>query len=133
MIILRPNTVTFAGTPWPRVERLAIDRVATKTVREWSEGGPYPTLVDVPEHLVRVRVVQAFDQTELASPRPGDLAQLRVELSRGGDEGRRLVRIECAVESVTHDIAPKHALRTITLTAQSAAGADDPVLITHAS
>ncbi|MCC5824020.1 MAG: hypothetical protein LAT64_13120 [Phycisphaerales bacterium] len=133
MIILRPNTVSFAGTDWPRVERLAIDRVAAKTVREWSEHGPYPTLVDVPEHLVRVRIVQAFDQTEMTSPRPGDLGQLRVELTRGGDEGRRLVRIDAVVESVTHDIGPKQALRTITLTAQSSAGSADPVLITNAS
>ncbi len=132
MIILRPNLVTFAGTDWHAVERLAIDRVATKVVREWSEQGPYPTLVDVPEHLVRVRVVQNFDQTELTSPRPGDLGQLRAELARGGDEGRRVVRIDAVVESITHEIGPKQALRTITLIAQSSSGTTDPVQITSA-
>jgi len=133
MLILRPNLVTFAGDAWPRVERLAIDRVGTKVIRDFSDDGPYPTLIDVPEHLVRVRVIQAFDTTDLASPKPGDLGQLRVELARGGDEGRRLIRIDCVVESVTHDLSARAATRTITLTAQSASGDADPVLITDAS
>ncbi len=135
MLILRPNLVSFAGSEWPNIERLAIDRVGTKVVREWSDEGPYPTLVDVPEHLVRVRITQSFDTTNLSSPKPGDLGLLRVELARGGDEGRRLIRIDCVVESVTHDLSarPSATTRTITCTAQSATGGTDPVLITDAS
>lgn len=133
MIILRPDRVSFAGSDWNGVERLAIDRVGSRMVRGWSEDGPHAVFVDVPEQTVRVRVTLAADRTMLTSPRPGDLGQLRVELSGGGDEGRRLVRIDAVVESVTHDIAGARAVRTITLTAVSDDGDDDPVLVTDAS
>jgi hypothetical protein len=133
MIILRPDRVTFAGVNWNGVERLAIDRLGTRVVRGWSEDGPHATFVDVPEQTVRVRVALAADRTMLNSPRPGDLGQLRVELAGGGDEGRRLVRIDAVVESVTHDIAGSRAVRTVTLTAVSDEGDDDPVVVTDAS
>lgn len=133
MMILRPDRVTFAGTEWSGVERLAIERAASRVVRGWSEDGPHAVFVDVVEQTVRVRVTLAADRTMLTSPKPGDLGQLRVELSGGGDEGRRLVRIEAVVESVTHDIAGARAVRTVTLTAVSDDGDDDPVVVTDAS
>lgn len=133
MLVLRPRAVSFAGAAWPGVERLAIDRLAARTVREWSGDGPYPTLVDVPEQFVRVRVVQALDASALASPRPGDLGTLRVEVSPGADEGRRLVRVACVVESVTHEVSGARAVRVVTLIAQSQDGDDDPVVVTYAS
>lgn len=130
MIIIRPNQVTFSGAVWAGVERVAIERSANRLIKEWSESGPYPTLIDVPEQLVRVRIIQSVDQTQMAAPRPGDLGQLRVELSAGADEGRRLVRIDAVVDSVGYDLTQSKATRTVTLIAQSAQGDEDPVLVT---
>jgi hypothetical protein len=132
MIIIRPDRVTFDGQEWPGVARLAVDRLAPGFVREYDESGPYPTFADAPEQLVRIRLTQAIDQTQLGSPRPGDLGQLRVELG-AADEQRRLVRIDAVVESVTHDITPRAATRTVSLVAVSDAGDEDPVVITDAS
>ncbi len=130
MIMLRPDRVTFGSAAWPGVERLAVDRVGTRVVRAWTEGGPFPTFADVTEQTVRVRVVQSLDQTDLNAPAPGDRALLRAELSRGGDERRRLLRVDAVVESVTHEIGPRAATRTVTLTAVSDDADEDPVVLT---
>lgn len=133
MIILRPDLVTFAGAEWPGVERLSIDRVATRVVKAWSDDGPHAVFVDVPEQLVRVRITQPIDQTSLASPLPGNQGQLRIEPGRGADEGRKLIRIEAVIESVTHEITARTSQRTVSLIAVSPGPNDDPVLITDAS
>lgn len=133
MIILRPDRVSFAGQDWAGVERLSIDRVGTRVVRAWSDDGPHAVFADVPEQAVRVRVTQAIDQTALTAPLPGDLGQLRVELGRGADEQRRLVRIDAVVESVTHEIAGRVAQRVVGLIAVSPSGGTDPVVVTDAS
>ena len=133
MIILRPNRVTFAGAEWAGVERLSIDRVGTRVVKAWADDGPHAVFVDVPEQLVRVHLTQTIDQTVLTSPRPGDRGQLRVEPAAGADEGRKLVRIESVVESVTCEITARGARRVIALIAVSDQGDEDPVVVTDAS
>jgi len=133
VVILRPNQVAFGTAVWPRVERVTIDRLAARTVREWSDDGPNLVFADVPERLVRARVWQSLDQTTLGAPLPGALAEVRIELSPGADEGRRLVRFDAVVESVTHEVSQSRTVRVISLLAVSDAGDEDPITITDAS
>jgi hypothetical protein len=57
------------------------------------------------------------------------MAELRIDLAPT-DARRRRVRCTAVVESVTHDLAPSRATRTITLTAVSTDGDTDPLTIT---
>jgi hypothetical protein len=128
MLLVRPAQLTFGTATWPHIDRVAIDRTA-KAVREWTDDGPHPVFVDCPEQLTRIRIVQTLDHTTLATPIPGDMAELRIDLAPT-DARRRRVRCTAVVESVTHDLAPSRATRTITLTAVSTDGDTDPLTIT---
>lgn len=131
-MILRPDVVRFGGVEWAGVERLVVERSAARTVRAWSDGGAHAVFVDVPEQAVRVRVVQAADRSLLVTPVPGEQGQLRAEVGGGGEEGRRLVRIEAVVESVSYEIGGRAATRVVTLVGVSSDGSD-PVVVTDAS
>lgn len=133
MVVIRPAQVTFGGEVWGAVDRVTIDRVGTRLVREWSDDGPHLVFADVAAQVVRARVTQALDQTTLTGPLPGELEELRVELAAGGDEGRRLVRFDAVVESVTHEVSGSRAVRTVSLIAVSDEGDEDPVRVSDAS
>ena len=133
MVVMRPGQVTFDGATWEGVERVVIDRVATRVVKEWSDSGPYPVFVDVPEQMVRVRVRAMLDRSTLDAPVPGEFGQLRVELGAGSDVGRRLVRTDAVVESVSHEASGTRAVRVVSLIAVSGEGDEDPIGVSDAS
>lgn len=133
MIVMRPSEVRFGSDVWEGVERVAIDRLGTRVIREWGNGGSALVFADVGEYQVRARVWQALERTDLGGPIPGDMQIVRIELDTGSDAGRRQVRFEGVVESVSHEISEFRAARVVSLIAVSDAGDEDPVTITDAS
>lgn len=129
MVVLRPAEVRFGSHVWHAVERVAIHRVGTRVVRETGNEGPETVFVDVTDRTVRARVWQALDQTTLDSPLPGDAGLVRIELGTGADGGRRQVRFDAVVESVTHQVSGSHATRVVSLIAVSDASDANPVSV----
>lgn len=130
---MRPSEVAFGSDVWDGVERVAIDRSGARVIREWGSEGPALVFADVGEYQVRARVWQALDRTTLGGPIPGALAQVRIDLDAGSDAGRRRVRFDAVVESVTHEVSDYRAVRVISLIAVSDAGDEDPVVVSDAS
>jgi len=129
MLLLNPRKVTFAGLLWDDVAAVTIDRSAKRTALEWSDLGPHAVLADVPEQMVRIRVVQHVARDDIGMPRPSDEGELIFHTSpAGADSPRRRIRAQCVILDVTHELSLKHgALRTITLVALSTDGAADPI------
>ncbi|MFK7884869.1 MAG: hypothetical protein AB8F26_11880 [Phycisphaerales bacterium] len=130
MVVLRPAEVRFGSDVWDAVERVAIDRVGTRVIREESDDGGGVVFVDVPERMVRAKVWQLLDQTTLDGPEPGEFEEVRIELGTGADEGSRLIRFDAVIESVTHQVSGSRATRVISLIAVSDQGDTDPVTMT---
>lgn len=130
MVVIRPSEVRFGSDVWDAVERVTVDRIGTRVIREESDDGGSVVFVDVPERMVRAKVWQAIDQTTLDGPLPGEMEEVRVELGTGADEGRRLLRFDAVVESVTHLMSGTGATRVVSLIAVSGAGDEDPVSVT---
>ena len=135
MLLLNPRTVRFGSAIWDNIAAIAIDRAAHKTIEDWSEGGPYATLADVPEQKVRITIAQDLARDDISAPRPGDAATLTFYTAPAlADSGRKKVSTTAVVLSVQHELSlKKGAIRTITLAAVSADGAADPITITDAS
>lgn len=134
MLILNPSRASFAGAPWDDVTAVVIDRVAGKTVLEWSDAGPYAVLADVPEQKVTFKVERQLLRDGLDGPRPGDSGELSFYAAPSASEaGRVRVRATCVVLGVTHELLGKRgAVRTVELAAVSSDGAADPVLVSPA-
>lgn len=133
MIVMRPSEVGFGSDVWEDVERITIDRTGTRVVRGWGNGGSALVFADVGEYQVRARVWQALDRTTLDSPIPGDMGTVRIELDAGSDAGRRLVRFDGVVESVTHEVSGQRASRVLSLIAVSDEGDEDPIVVSVGS
>ncbi len=133
MVVMRPREVVFGNAVWGGVERVAIDRSGTRVIREWGGGGAALVFADVGAYQVRARVWQSLDRTSLGGPPPGEMDELRIELDAGSDVGRRRVRFDAVVESVTHEVSDYRALRLISLIAVSEEGDEDPVVVSDAS
>lgn len=131
MLVLNPRRVVFAGTEWPGVTLVAVDREATRVAVEWGDAGPHPTFADVTEQRVGVRVVIELGDEDVGSPVPGAAGTLSFHTSRSGSEGgRRRVSMSAVVTGVSHELSLKRgAVRTIDLVAVSADGAADPVTL----
>jgi len=134
MLVLSPALVTFGGSRWEHVTLVSIDRSAERVALEWTDAGAHPTLADVPEQRVTVRVVQRVERDDLNAPRPGDAGELVLYTSPGGgDAGRRKVSAPAVVTHVEHDVTLRRgAQRVIRLVAVSADGAADPVTVSDA-
>jgi hypothetical protein len=134
MLLLNPRIVKFAGAVWEGVVSVAVDRAAHRTVEEWSDGGPYAMLADVPEQRVRITVVQELARGEVGTPRPGESGTLTFHTSPGAaDSGRKRIAATAVVLSVAHELSlRKGALRTVVFAAVSTDGAGDPVSVTAA-
>lgn len=135
MLLLAPRLVRFGPATWDNIASVAIDRLAHRTIEDWSDAGPYPTLADVPEHQVRIVVQQELGRDDLGPPIPGDQDTLTFFTApTAADSSRKQLSATVVVLSVTHSLSLKRgALRTITLAAISPDGATDPITITDAS
>ncbi|MDQ7014742.1 MAG: hypothetical protein Q9O74_12755 [Planctomycetota bacterium] len=134
VLVLNPREVRFAGQVWEDVSAVVVDRHAQRKVTEWSDLGPQVVLVDAPEQLVTVRVVQQVARDDVGTPVPGDSGELSFFTApSGSDTPRRRVVIECVVTDATHELSIKNgAVRTVKLVAVSSDGIVDPVSIEDA-
>lgn len=134
MLILNPRAVRFGGAVWEEVAAVVVDRQAKRAVTEWSDLGPQAVLVDAPEQLVTVRVVQRVARDDIGTPVPGESGELTFATApAGGDTPRRRVVVQCVVTDVTHELSIKNgAVRTVKLIAVSSDGVADPVSVESA-
>lgn len=134
MLILNPSRVLFAGAAWEDVTLVAVERTASRVVREWGDAGPHVVLADAPEQRVDVRVERSLVRDGPDGPRPGDSGELSFCTSPTGSEaGRVRVRAVCVVLSSRYELSGKRgAVRVVELAAVSADGAADPVQVSAA-
>jgi len=135
MLLLTPRLVRFGPATWDNIITVAIDRLAHRTVEDWSDAGPYATLADVPEQKVRILIDQEIGRDDLGPPIPGDQATLTFFTApAAADSSRKQLSATAVVLSVAHSLSLKRgALRTITLAAVSPDGSTDPITITDAA
>lgn len=135
MLVLNPQTVVFGSVALEKVSVVTLERVGTRVVVEWGDGGPHVKFADVPEQRVNVRVVQEIDSATVDMPKPGDSAILSFVASMSGaDAGRKKWNGTAVVTGVSYEIgqatgrsvAPR-AARTISFVLVSGDGAEDPV------
>jgi len=129
MIIFWPRRVTFGAETWDGVVAVSIDRVGVRAVVEWSDYGPHPIFADSPELRTTITVSMEIMRGVVASPRPGQVAMLTVDISPNTSQSQvRRVTAQAVVVRVTHDLTVKKgAVRTIELLAVSSDGAADPI------
>lgn len=133
MLILNPQTVTFASTPWPDVRLVAIERRSTRQAVDHDDHGPHAVFADAPEQITTVRVVRDIARDDPDSPRPGDRATLTFHASPGNTRShRRRFQIDCVVLASTYELGRGGTTRTIRLAAIAPAGDTDPITITEA-
>ncbi len=127
MVVLRPDQVRFGDDRWDGVTRISIDRFGMRVIEEWGDEGVYASFVDVARVRVKVRVVQEFEAGDLEGPMPGAMEELRIYVSSGTDAGRKIVRMDAVVESVSYSAGGSRSERVISLVCVSDDGIVDPV------
>lgn len=140
MLILNPQGVVFGSVVLDQVTMVAVERVGTRVVVEWGDGGPHAVFADVAEQRVNVRVVQEVDVV-VDAVKPGDQGTLSFVASMSGaDAGRRKVSATAVVTGVGYEVgrsatgtgASPRAIRTLTFVLVSGNGATDPVVVAEA-
>lgn len=130
MLVLGPESVSFAGEAWGGVESIAIERTARREVVEVGDGGAEVVLADVAERRVNVKVTRRIDRSELESARPGDAGELVFRAGFGRtDAGWREVSLDAVVTRVTYEVGREGARGVVTLVAVSPDGVTDPVRV----
>lgn len=134
MLVLNPASVTFGSATWENVTAIVIERAAQKQVTEWSDNGPHPVLADVPEQVVKIRVVSEVVGDDANGPSPGVSGALRAITGRNASDAlRRVISATAVVVGVSYEVSlKKGAVRTVDLVAVSSDGAADPVSVTDA-
>ncbi|MBI1190680.1 MAG: hypothetical protein GC200_08395 [Tepidisphaera sp.] len=134
MLVLNPSSVTFGSATWSNVTALVIERAAQKQVTEWSDNGPHAVLADVPEQVVKVRVVSEVVSGDPNGPSTGASGVLTATTGpNASDALRRVISIAAVVVGVSYELSQKKgAVRTVDLVAVSSDGASDPVSVTDA-
>lgn len=138
MLIISPDVVRFESHVWDDCTLITVDRSARKLVEDFSDLGPYPQFVDVPERAVHVRIIRRVNADETDDPTISSSGVLRFYLNTpGADVRRKRVEISCVLTSIRYE-APaaahtQHATVIKTLTfAAFHAEAQDPVIISAA-
>lgn len=137
MVVLDPERVELAGAPLGGVRTITLDRVASRLVEGWSDGGPFCVFVDAPEVRVTVKVVRVVSAGEVGAPiTPGELEVLSFVTApnASGARGQKATLTVCCA-SVTHEAPSGEAARgaapgvmqTITLRAVASGAGTDPV------
>ncbi len=134
MLVLNPRQVEFGASTWTNVTSVSVGRSARHVLTEWSDSGPYTVLVDVPEQLVTVRVVQEMLADDMDEVRPSETGTLTfVTGQNSSDAGTRLVTVECVAKSVSYETSvSRGSRRFIELIAVSSDGVADPVDVSAA-
>lgn len=130
MLVLRPESVSFAGDAWSAVETVAIERTPMREVVEVGDAGPEVVFVDVPERRVAVKVSRRIERSELDGVRPGDAGELVFRAGFGlTDAGWREVSLDAVVTRVTYEIGRESVRQMVTMVAVSSDGVTDPVRV----
>lgn len=129
MLFLNPMSVTLLGKTLDNVTALAVERLATKAVVEWSDGGPHPVFADAPEQKTTITLTRVVAQDEATPARPGDQGALTFRVGAGADDaGNRSYTATVVVMGVGYDLTAKAgAKQTIEMVAVASAGGTDPV------
>ena len=97
MLLLNPQSVKFGAAVWLDVTAVIVDRDTERAAVEWSDLGPHVVYADAPEQRITVRVTRRLVRDTIASPRPGDSAELVAYAApTAGDAQRRRIRATCA-------------------------------------
>ncbi len=131
MLFVNPRQVRFGDRVWTDAAMVAVDRTAARLVEDWSDHGPWCTLVDVPEERVIVKVVQTIAGDDIGALALGEEAELTFVTSpTASPRGAREFAATCVIVGVSHEVSVKGgAGRTITLRAVSEDGSTDPVVV----
>jgi len=134
MLVLNPRQVTFGASTWTNVASVSIGRSAHQTLTEWSDSGAHVVLVDVPEQMVTVRVVQEMLADDMDTVRPGESGTLSfVTGQNSSDAGTREVTVEAVVKTVSYETSvSRGSRRFVELIGVSADGVADPVSVDDA-
>ncbi len=131
MLILNPRDVRFGSVVLDDVRSVAIDRVASREIVEWSDLGPHAVFADAPERKVTIKLVRELTRDGLDVPMPGDSDTLSLRTSpNASDAGGISLSASAMVTRVTHDLLGRGgALQRIEFIAVSESGDVDPVSI----
>lgn len=139
MIVLNPRRVQFGATPLENVAWIAMDRQGTRVTREWSDEGPYPVFVDVPEQAITITMAQELVREDLSTPfgvAPAGVGQVAtlsfVTSPNATDQSRRRVSVSAALVSLSHSVSMRRATRTFVFEAVASSAASDPVTVSNA-
>ncbi len=135
MLVLNPRRVSFGAGAWGNVSSVSIGRTSNKLLAEWSDEGPHVVLVDTPEQMVTIRVVQEMLGDDMDTPRPGESGELSFTTgSNSSDAATREVTVgEAVVRTVGYETSTSRGSRRfIELVAVSEDGTTDPVSVDDA-
>ena len=130
MLILNPTSVTLGSQILPNVSAIAIDRVATRQIIEWSDAGPHIVYVDCPEQRITITLIQEFAQGDLSSPPPGASLTLNFHTSIDASHaGWSKITVPTVLLATKHESKTRGFTRTLTFAAISTDGSTDPVTV----
>ncbi len=132
MIWLNPQSVTLGTVVLDNVDSVSIDRTAARTALEFTDAGPYPGFVDVPEQRVDVRITRRITASHDTGLRPGDSVLLTMRRAPGASAaGVSRVQASVVIASIEHSMsASRGATQRIEAIGVSSDGASDPVVVT---
>ena len=138
MIVLNPTSVQFGTTLIERVLWVAVDRAATRLVREWSDEGPYARFIDAPEQQVSFTLQQEF-HADLSTPfvasgAPGVGTQTVLTIvtqANASDGAKKKLTVTAVLVGVSHKVGSRGATRLLKFEAVATDGATDPVVVTE--
>lgn len=133
MIILNPDRVTLGSQELAGVTIVAIDRTARRTAYEWTDIGPHINFADIPEQRTSISIIRRITQTELATPRPGELLALALRISTNASAAESaVISASVVITAVEHSVnASGKATQSIRSVAISATGSGDPITQTQ--
>lgn len=137
VIIVNPTGVQFGTTQIEHVLWAAVDRAATRLVREWSDEGPHARFIDVAEQLVSFTMQQechADLSTHFAGSGAsgiGTQAVLTIVTQPNASDGaKKKLTATVVFVGMSHKVGVRGATRLLKFAAVASDGATDPVVVT---
>lgn len=139
MIVMNPTGVQFGTTQLDGVMWVAVDRSATRLVREWTDEGQYARFIDAPEQHVSFTLQQEF-HADLSTPFVGSgapgigtQATLTIVTQPNASDGqKRKLTATAVLVGVSHKVGSRGATRILKFEAVASSGATDPVVVIDA-